>query len=52
MIKYIRFLLWKRKKKKQCKAMGYYCPDCIYHNFQFDGAIFRGNLCLFPKEWR
>ena len=53
MKKRIKFFIWKRRMKKHCKANGYYCPECIYHSWRFDdGGVFRGNICLFPKEWR
>lgn len=42
-----RFLL-RLKFKKFCKLNGYYCPDCICHNFVWDGVIFKGNKCQHP----
>lgn len=33
-----------------CKRNRYYCPDCIYHEFVFEGAVFRGNNCRWWKE--
>lgn len=48
---YIKRLIHKIKKHRQCKRMGYWCPDCIYHNFILDNAnVFRGNDCLFDKR--
>lgn len=46
-----RKLIWKIKKKRFCKLNGWFCPDCIYHDFIFEGAIFRGNRCRYPKEY-
>lgn len=30
---------------KHCKSVHYNCPDCIYHDFHFEGTIFRGITC-------
>lgn len=38
------------KKRRICKLNGYYCPDCIYHEWVFDGATFRGNKCRLEVE--
>ena len=38
----------RRIYRKFCKLNGYYCPDCIYHNYVWDGMIFRGNRCGHP----
>ena len=43
-------LILKWKYKRFCKLNGYDCPDCIYHDFVFDGAVFRGNRCRYPKD--
>lgn len=26
---------------------GYNCPECIYHDFVFEGSIFRENRCRY-----
>lgn len=46
----LRRFLWKIRKKRFCKLNGYYCPECIFHNFVFEGSTFRGNRCRYPKE--
>lgn len=43
--KVIRKWLKMRKIKKICAANRHYCPDCIYREYIFDGAIFRGIRC-------
>jgi len=51
--KWFRKMMWEMRRRKFCKLNGYNCPECIYHNWVFDGCIFRGNDCLYPKgEWR
>lgn len=47
---YIKHWLYMRKYERFCKNNGYRCPDCIYHDFIFDGTVFRGNRCRYPKE--
>lgn len=47
--------LFERIKRKHeikcvCKLNNYYCPDCIYHDFKWDGAIFRGNVCRLRND--
>ena len=44
------FLNMKRRRiyRKFCRLNGHYCPDCIYHNYVWDGMIFRGNRCGHP----
>lgn len=49
--KTIKKILWKWKKRRFCKLNGYFCPECIYRDFIFEGGIFRGNRCRFPKGW-
>ena len=45
--------LKKRKIRKICKANRYFCPDCIYHEHVFEGAVFRGTRCrLEDKAWQ
>ena len=39
-----------RKHRRFCKLNNYYCPDCIYHDFVFEGAIFRGNRCRWAER--
>lgn len=46
-----RKLIWKIKKRRFCKLNGWFCPDCIYHDFMWEGAIFRGNRCRYLKEY-
>lgn len=38
---------WKRRRyqKKQCESVHYRCTECIYHDFHFDGTVFRGTTC-------
>ncbi len=45
----LRNLMWKWKRNRFCKLNRYFCPDCIYHDFIFEGSIFRGNRCRYPK---
>ena len=44
----IKKLIAKIKYRKFCKLNGYFCPDCIYHDFLWEGSIFRGNRCRHP----
>lgn len=37
--------MWKREKRKICKANGYNCSECIYHEHLFEGARFCGTKC-------
>ena len=46
----IRKLMYKLRKRRFCKLNGWFCPDCIYHDFIFEGAIFRGNKCRYPRH--
>lgn len=41
-------LIAKWRYRHFCKINGYRCPDCIYHDFVFDGCVFRGNRCRHP----
>lgn len=43
--KWMKKWLRKRRIKKICKANRYFCPDCIYHEHIFEGAVFRGTRC-------
>lgn len=45
----IRKLIYKMRKRRFCKLNNWFCPDCIYHDFVFEGAIFRGNKCRYPQ---
>lgn len=38
---------WRKKQRirKVCKAFGYNCSECIYHEHIFEGIIFRGTKC-------
>ena len=38
----------KRKYRRFCKLNGYRCPDCIYHDWVWEGVVFRGNRCRHP----
>ena len=29
---------------------GYNCQECIYHEFVFEGSIFRGNRCRYETQ--
>lgn len=40
-------LIKKIKHKKFCRLNGYRCPDCIYHEWIFEGTTFRGNKCRY-----
>jgi hypothetical protein len=44
-------LIWKLRKRRFCRNVGYRCPDCIFHDFVFDGSIFRGNRCRYPRRY-
>lgn len=44
----LKKLISKWKYRRFCKLNGYYCPDCIYHDFVWDGSVFRGNRCRHP----
>ncbi len=46
----IKRIVHKLKHRRFCKLNNYFCPDCIYHDFVFDGITFRGNRCRYPKE--
>ena len=48
--KMMRQLIQKIKHQRFCKLNNYYCPDCIYHHFVWDGVVFRGNACLYGKQ--
>lgn len=43
----LKNLLWKIRKRHFCRLNGYNCPECIYHDFVFEGAVFRGNRCRY-----
>lgn len=30
------------RHRRVCRANGYFCPDCIYHEHIFDGIVYRG----------
>lgn len=44
-------LIWKLRKRRFCRNIGYRCPDCIFHDFVLDGSIFRGNMCRYPRRY-
>lgn len=39
-------LIAKWKYRRFCRMNR--CPDCIYHDFVFEGCVFRGNRCRHP----
>ena len=43
-----RHLIWRIRKRRFCKAN--ICPDCIYHEHLWDGVVYRGIRCHYPKE--
>lgn len=45
----IKSIIRKIKIRQICKLNGYYCPDCIYHDWKFEGVIFRGNKCRLER---
>ena len=45
----LRRLVYAWRKRRFCKANRFYCPDCIYHDFVWEGIVFRGNRCRYPK---
>ena len=45
----IKRIIHKLKHRRFCKLNNYFCPDCIYHNFVWEGITFRGNRCRYPK---
>ena len=45
----VQKVLARLRHRRFCKLNGYYCPDCIYHDFVWDGIIFRGNRCQYPR---
>lgn len=46
----LKRLINKIQYRRFCRLNGYYCPDCIYHDFVVEGGlvIFRGNKCRHP----
>ena len=46
----IKHIIHKLKHRHFCKLNNYFCPDCICHDFVWDGITFRGNRCRYPKE--
>lgn len=51
MRKKLRMLIWKLGKRRFCRLNGYNCPECIYHHFVYEGSIFRGNRCRYPRRY-
>ena len=43
--KMLKRLIDRIRHRRFCRLNGYYCPDCIYHDFVFEGSVFRGNKC-------
>ena len=48
--KMLRKLINRIRKHRFCKANRWYCPECIYHEHLFDGAVYRGVRCHYPAE--
>ena len=46
----IKQIIRRIKIRRICKLNSYYCPDCIYHEWDFEGVIFRGNKCRLEME--
>lgn len=46
----IKRLIDRIRHRRFCKLNGYYCPDCIYHDFIFEWAVIRGNKCRCGKR--
>ena len=40
-----RKLMFKHRLRRLCKSNGYNCPECIHHEFVFDGIKFEGIRC-------
>ena len=39
----VKRIIHKLKRKR-------FCPDCIYHDFVWEGITFRGNRCRYPAD--
>lgn len=37
------------KIERICKLNGYNCPECIYHEWVWEGMTFRGNRCRLER---
>ena len=48
-MKIIKRIIARIKHERFCKLNNYFCPNCIYHELKFEGAIFRGNDCRYPR---
>ena len=46
----IKQIIRRIKINRICKLNRYYCPDCIYHEWDFEGVIFRGNKCRLERK--
>ena len=46
----LRRLIYAWRKRRFCKANRFYCPDCIYHDFVWEGIMFRGTRCRYPMD--
>lgn len=49
MIKAIKKLIGKIQFYRECKRHGFFCPECINHDFIFEGGVFLGNRCRYRK---
>lgn len=46
----LKRLIDRIRHRRFCRLNRYYCPDCIYHDFVFEGAVFRGNKCRLAER--
>ena len=46
----IKQIIRRIKINRICQLNRYYCPDCIYHEWDYEGAIFRGLKCRLEKN--
>ena len=37
------------KIERICKLNGHNCPECIYHEWVWEGMTFRGNRCRLER---
>lgn len=46
----LKKLIDRIRHRRFCRLNRNYCPDCIYHDFVFDGTVFRGNRCRWDER--
>lgn len=46
----LKRLIDRIRQRRFCRLNRYYCHDCIYHDFLFEGAVFRGNKCRWAER--